>query len=134
MTLLSPERPTDLSPTPEPATSLTQLTGGSTLPAGPEHTAPVLPAAVRAHLAVLRDRVVLVATILWLAGRLVGLVTARAVDSTAAWFAADPRRPRTAVAGLTLAVLVGAVIGLVLGLVMAGCWTAVRSLVMDELV
>jgi hypothetical protein len=134
MTLLFPERPTDLSSNPEAATSLTQLAGGSTLTAGPEHTAPVLPAAVRAHLAALRDRVLLAATILWLAARLAGLATARLVDSTAAWFAADPRRPRTAVAGLTLAVLVGAAIGLAVGLVMAGCWTVVRSLVTDKLV
>jgi hypothetical protein len=130
MTLLSPERPADLSGVPQPAPSRPQ-------PAGQPLRRPAgLPAAVAPHLArlpALRDRLVLLATIVWLAGRVSGRLAALAARRLAAWFAADPRRPRTAAAGVALAATVGALIGLVVGLVLTGCWVALRGLVVHDL-
>ena len=126
MTLLSPERPADLSPAPESATSLTQLAGGSTVPAGPEREAPAPPGDL---LRALGDRLVLLATVLWLAARVAGLALGRLID----WFAEEPRRTRAAVGGLAVSVLVGAGVGTGIGLVLAGCWGIVRGLVLDDL-
>jgi hypothetical protein len=129
MTLLSPEV-ADRAPAGE-----WEVAGPTTAPAGlPAHpvedgSRALLPAGrTGAALAAARRQVVLIATIVWLAGRLAALATARLID----WFAAEPHRPRAAGAGLAIAVAVGTVLGAGVGFAVDGCWSVVRGLVLDN--